>query len=516
VAPKRGLPKPFGVVAAGNGHQAAAPAGSVAGPVLHEPDAVIDLRPGASDLVPASRNGSQQPPAGGGSNETGPHAGAATMPPAAPLGGYAAPAAGYRTAAAPRIAAYAPPAYPAPAPAPPAYPAPAPPGPGAEVARRGPRRLIAEPKRERRGMGEQVRRMAIPLAIFAASRALIYTVLLFAERLPGAGTTTRLLAGWQGVAYLSVASRGYPQALVSNPGGSELGYFPLYPMLIRSLHRLSGLSFVQSAIGIALICSALAMVVAWLVVQRLTDQACATRAVVLLSFFPWAFVLSMVYSEGLLLLLAGVCLLALLDGQWVTAGLAALLAGVSAPFGFVLFFPCAWAAARELRRSDTVGALIAPVLAPVGVLGFFLYLRARTGNVFEAILAQARGVTYAGIGRHPGAAAKVLSAFLRHPTANLNVLTSLLAAVLVVAGLIMMAQWKPPAVIWAYTVPLVLLGLWLDTFGSLPRTILVAFPLVVAIAWRIRRSGFLVLAGVSAGLMATLFVVTGLTTALTP
>lgn len=356
--------------------------------------------------------------------------------------------------------------------------------------------------------------MAIPLAIFAASRAVLYAVALVTRHLPGM-KALRLLAAWQGTQYLSIATGGYPHAVVKVPGPSELGFFPLYPMLIRSLHRVSGISFERSALGISLVSAALAMVVLWAVIEHLTDEGCASRSIAVISFFPWAFVFSMAYSEALFLLLAGVCLLALLDEQWLTAGLAALLAGVAAPFGFVLFFPCAWAAGSAIRRRRW-GAIVAPVLAPLGALGFATYLRGRTGDYLTIVRAQTRGVTYDGIGTHLASAGRVLSGFASHPLANLTVLTSLLAALLVIAGIVLMVLWKPPGIVWAYVVPLVGLGLWLDTFSSLPRTLLIAFPVLVALSRPLKPAALVTLVGMSAGLMAALFLLVGSTTVLLP
>jgi Gpi18-like mannosyltransferase len=140
---------------------------------------------------------------------------------------------------------------------------------------------------------------------------------------------------------------------------SDLAFFPLYPMLIRGVHQLTGWSFKSSAVSITLVASALAMVFIWQFVERLTDSGTASRSVALLCFFPWGFILSMAYSEGLLLLAAAVCLLALLDERWVIAGLSALLAGAARPNGFVLILPCAWAAFVAFRRKRQWRAVFA-------------------------------------------------------------------------------------------------------------------------------------------------------------
>ncbi|HWD09135.1 MAG TPA: glycosyltransferase family 39 protein [Actinomycetota bacterium] len=372
-------------------------------------------------------------------------------------------------------------------------------------------------ERRQRSLSQRLAGIGVPLVVFVASRAVLAVVLFLAERLPGSGKAGRFLAAGTAGRYLAVAERGYPRTLVHTPGGSRLAYSPLYPMMIRLLHRLAGMSIERSAIVISLACSAVAMVVIWLVIDRLTGSpSTATRSVILVSFFPWSFVLSMANPDGLLLLLAAVCLLALLDDQWLTAGLAALLAGVTSPYGLLLVVPCLWAAVASIRSQRQWDALLAPVLAPLGVFGFFGYLKARTGKFFAAILAQVRGVTYSGIGTQPKAARQLLSAFSRHPTANLNLLASLATLLVIVAGVGALVYLRPKGLVWAFVVPFIAAGLWLNTFASLPVVVLLAFPLLAGFAWSVRRSGFAIVVAISASLMAMLFVLIGLTSLVVP
>ena len=82
---------------------------------------------------------------------------------------------------------------------------------------------------------------------------------------------------------------------------------------------------------VSLIAGLFATVGLWHLAARLTDDATADRTVVLFAFMPAAFVMSMVYADALFVCLAVVCLLALLDGRWVAAGVAAAGAGFVRP-----------------------------------------------------------------------------------------------------------------------------------------------------------------------------------------
>ncbi|MEA2533301.1 MAG: hypothetical protein QOJ93_1112 [Actinomycetota bacterium] len=361
-----------------------------------------------------------------------------------------------------------------------------------------------------------LRRLAAPLGIFACSRAALGLVLFFALKLPTAGGASRFLAYWDGAWYLEVARHGYPNALVPAPGQSDHAFFPLYPLAIRAFHGLTGLSWVTSALAVNLVASGLAMAVIYVLIERLMDAPAALRTVTLLCFFPWAFIFSMAYSEGILLLASAICLLALLDERWVVAGLAALAAGASRPTGFVLFLPCAWAAAAAFRRTRSIRPFVAPLLAPWGVIGFFAFLQWRTGDFLANLHARDRGWSSQGFGFQSSQVGKVLSTYLAHPLMDLDRTASFATLALVVVCIVLMARWRPPMIIWLYTVSTLALAAYFQTYSSTPRFALTAFPLFAPLARSLRDVPFWLVIGTSAMLMAVLFCLIGTTTWLVP
>src|SRR5438128_829027 len=76
----------------------------------------------------------------------------------------------------------------------------------------------------------------------------------------------------------------------------------------------------------------------------------AGRPVALFCFFPGAMVLSLAYSEALMLALAIGCLLALLKERWVTAGVLGAFATATRPNAVALVAACAWAAGTAIWR----------------------------------------------------------------------------------------------------------------------------------------------------------------------
>jgi hypothetical protein len=247
--------------------------------------------------------------------------------------------------------------------------------------------------------------VGMALGVYAASRLLYLVIALFdllrdwplaipsAELLsPGLVPSVKLLAqsplgrelsNWDGVWYVNVALHGYPHAALHVQ--STLGFMPLYPALIWLLsHVLFG-----SVLIAGLLISLAGGAVATVLVQRLSrewwGEAASRRAVLFFCFFPGSIVFSMVYSEGLTVPLTAGCLLALSRRRWLLAGVLAALATAVEPVALAVIPACLAAAWQELRRRglrDRVAwrSLLAPVLSPLGIVAFAVFLWAWTGT----------------------------------------------------------------------------------------------------------------------------------------
>ena len=153
----------------------------------------------------------------------------------------------------------------------------------------------------------------------------------------------------------------------------------MYPLVIRGVHAL-GLSYPAAAEWSSFVIGAVASVAVWMLAVDVLGDERASRAVLLFVFFPAAFVLSMVYAEGMLLVGGAGCLLLLGRRQWLGAGIAGAVATASRPNGVVVVVCCAWASIVAIRERREWRSLVAPAVAPLGAVGFFAYLWARTGN----------------------------------------------------------------------------------------------------------------------------------------
>jgi hypothetical protein len=88
------------------------------------------------------------------------------------------------------------------------------------------------------------------------------------------------MAGWDGGYYTAIARDGYP-AHVPSIGGhaaqSVLGFFPLYPLVIRAVSTASGLSINAAAILVANVAGGVAVWLLWLLVRDTFDDQTARR-----------------------------------------------------------------------------------------------------------------------------------------------------------------------------------------------------------------------------------------------
>ena len=123
------------------------------------------------------------------------------------------------------------------------------------------------------------------------------------------------------------------------------------------------------------------MIGVWALVRHYADQSSADRATLLVALFPGSFVLSMVYSEGLALTFLAFGILALLQRRWLLAGVLGLLASATTPVALAFVVSCLWCAYREVPPSRNWRALVAPALAPLGFVGYQVWIWQHTGTL---------------------------------------------------------------------------------------------------------------------------------------
>jgi len=314
----------------------------------------------------------------------------------------------------------------------------------------------------------------------------------------------KALTPWDSFWYLTIAQGGYVRHIPpgsGNPAQSDLGFFPLVPLLTRVTHLVTGFDWSVAGLVTTGLLGLGAAVAVWWMLHDVFGTGGADRGTALVFFSPGALVLSLVYTEGATILLVACTLLALRRGRWVVAGLCAAVATTADPVATAVVVPCVVAAVVAIRRRGEWKALAAPLLAPLGITAFFGYLWAHTGSPFEYVRAQRAG--WQG-GRYFGGIPGSFAHLFGHWFADPDYAVKAVSALVAVALLVVFFRARPPATWIGYVVAVLAFGAISPVIGVTPRLVLRGFPLLGVVGARLPPLWFEAVFGLSALCMATL------------
>ncbi|MFF9124624.1 mannosyltransferase family protein [Streptomyces sp. NPDC014889] len=355
-----------------------------------------------------------------------------------------------------------------------------------------------------------LRRAAPALLGYAAVRALglITLALWSAER--GKSWYTLLTARWDSLWYTRVAGGGYGYEthLPNGDVHSNLAFFPLLPWLERLLAAVSPLSHADAGFAVSLAASLAAVWGIFAVADHVYGREAGVAAALLWAVLPVGIVQSMAYSESLFTALAAWALYAVLTGRWVTAGALALLAGLTRPVGLAVV-AAVWVAAlasfvgdRSATAADdardtghapalaghaTARRLLGMALAPLGAAGYVLWVGHRTGKGPLGYLDVQAGWRNGFDGGY---------AFARFVADKFTSFPSALAGIGLIAGVagviwlyVVGVRQRQPLALLVYSGVVTALALCASSyFGSKPRLLLPAFPLLLPLASALART----------------------------
>jgi hypothetical protein len=356
------------------------------------------------------------------------------------------------------------------------------------------------------GLRHFTRLSARPVVIYLLSRA---GVLLIAGAVASNAREhfTKALIVWDGPWYLSIARSGYvtaiPPGSSSNSAQSNLGFFPLLPLLIRGTHDVTGFDLGVSGLVITFVAGLFAAIAVWWLLLEFFGESGATRGTALVFFSPGALVLSLVYTEGLTILLVACVLIGLRRRRWLLAGLCAALATTADPVGSAVIVPCAIASYLAIRSHREWRSLLAPALAPLGVGAFFAYLWAHTGSPFEWFNAQRAGWQTGSFG---GSVPTAVAAVWRHGFANPDAVVKVISLLVAIGLLVVFLRAHPPAPWVGYTIAVLVIGIVSPIIGVTPRLLLRNVPLLGVVGARLDSKWFEIILGFSTLCMAALAV----------
>ncbi|MBE8476624.1 mannosyltransferase family protein [Streptomyces justiciae] len=389
--------------------------------------------------------------------------------------------------------------------------------------------------------GNALRRAAPALLGYAAVRALGLLTLALWSAARDKSAYTLLTARWDALWYTRVAELGYGYE-VRLPNGdvhSNLAFFPLLPWLERGVAAVTPLSYADAGFAVSLLASLAAAWGIFAVADHVYGRRAGICAVLVWAVLPVGIVQSMAYSESLFTSLAAWSLYAVLTGRWLTAGTLAALAGLTRPVGLAVV-AAVWATGiaaflrdraaarapsfvRDRSAASAQGAhgtehapsptadstgggapawrrALGMLLAPLGAAGYVLWVGHHTGKGPLGYLDVQAGWRNGFDGGY-AFARFVADKFTSFPSALAGIGLIVGVGLVVWLYVVCVRQGQPlPLLVYAGVVTALALCAS-SYFGSKPRLLLPAFPLLLPLALalaRLRTSrSALVVAGVA-------------------
>ncbi|MER8006563.1 hypothetical protein [Streptomyces sp. NPDC094149] len=322
-------------------------------------------------------------------------------------------------------------------------------------------------------------------------------------RFGGGAHAWDVLASWDGWWYQQIAAHGYDPALVRIPEASGLitlegnsaAFFPLYPGTMRLVSSCTGLGLYGAGMLVSILASFVAALGVYAVTARFGGRRAGLAAAGLWAVWPGSGAEWSGYSESLYVALAVWACHAVMSDRWLTAGVLTFTAGLARPTALALIAALTFAALRTLhhRQEDVARPMTAILIAPLGLMGYLLWVGDRMGDLTGYFKLQ------------KGAWAHTFD----YGSQTLDVFTSLavgrtdylfpspfedvIGALVVLTGLLLipfLIRLRPPGVLTVYTVLTFVLVLGSQQiFGNVSRYLLPAFPLFIPLAVRLRTVG---------------------------
>jgi Gpi18-like mannosyltransferase len=143
------------------------------------------------------------------------------------------------------------------------------------------------------------------------------------------------LVRWDSWSYIYIATRGYSLGDVGTGEIATVPFFPLYPLVLRTVAVFTGNVFV-SGVVVANAALLVALIYLYRLARREFESETATRAVLYLAAAPGAIFFSAVYSESLFVALVAATFYYAGEGRWWRAAVLGALAASARNTGVLL------------------------------------------------------------------------------------------------------------------------------------------------------------------------------------
>jgi Dolichyl-phosphate-mannose-protein mannosyltransferase len=324
-------------------------------------------------------------------------------------------------------------------------------------------------------------------AIAVAAQA-VWSRLNDEEPINGLTGLVQVFDSWDGHWYLDVVRDGYPHHIMPNVtyfvSDARAAFFPLYPRLVHYLDNVIPGGPVTVALAVNVLLGAAFIYLIGVIAKNLFDVKTSEKAMIIAALFPGSFVLNWAYSEALLLTLACLCFLALSKKMWLWAGIFAALGTACRPNGIALVAACAVASLIAIRQDREWKSLIAPLLSPIGFVGFMAFLMHHTDENFAWFRVQSQAWKE-GTSFGATAVSRTFD-FILNPTGSPTSVLTAASMFAMILALIALWKFRIPAMYTAYTAVVLALMLIPATVTARPRFLFTAFPLIFPVARALR------------------------------
>jgi Gpi18-like mannosyltransferase len=283
-------------------------------------------------------------------------------------------------------------------------------------------------------------------------------------------------ARWDSGFYLQIAAQGYRHV---DP--SSVAFFPLYPMLMRVLAFGSQDWVTLVTIGWVLsnVSTVLGLVYLYKLIILDAPERTAKQTIWCMLFCPTSFFFSMVYTEGLFLLLTVAAFYCARRKRWAAACILGGLSAATRAIGVLLVLPLAYEWFLQRPRSSR-GSGLYLLLVPCGLGGYMLYLYTAFGD--PLVFAKAHA-SWGRVISLSGAWQRITTSLADPMSVDRLLGASLDLAFILVGGVLFLGLLR--RVRFSYVLySAYAIGVPLATLlpMSMPRLLIVAFPLFIVLA----------------------------------
>lgn len=276
-------------------------------------------------------------------------------------------------------------------------------------------------------------------------------------------------ANWDGKHYLAIVEFGYFK-------DEYFAFFPGYPLAVRVINILLN-NFLISALIVSIASSFFAVNLLYRLVNLEFNRKIASKTVELLLFFPTSFYLVMSYSEGLFFMLSLASFYLFKRKKYIWASIFTSLAGATRPMGIALVIIHIFYVLKNVNRKK---ARFCILIAPLGFLCYMLFVFSKTGDPFYFIWAQSHWDRVFALPWN-GFVGTVAALTLPEYRQSFNLFFELIFAIFGI-GLALRSCRFLPAHYCFYGLLSVVIPLFTATLMSVPRFLLVVFPIFIVLA----------------------------------